>query len=121
MQPLTFQVQFACNVAKGVLSRVAGFEWVKHEDNETTTEQLKDRIERTLKLLRDAEGKQDAFEGKEEIECSVQVPSKEFKFKGLVYVSYWAIPNFYFHITTAYDILRKEGVPVGKPDFLGMP
>jgi hypothetical protein len=121
MLPLTFQVQFACNVAKGVLHRVAGTEWVVMEDNETTTAQLKDRIERTLKLLHDAEGKKDAFEGKEELEVAVQVPGKEFKFSGSVYISYWCIPNFFFHITTAYDILRKEGVPLGKPDFLGKP
>lgn len=121
MLPLSFQVQFACNVAKGVLHRVAGTEWVVHEDNETTTAQLKDRIERTLKLLRDAEGNKDAFKGKEDTEVTVQVPGKEFKFTGTVYISYWSIPNFYFHITTAYDILRKEGVPLGKPDFLGRP
>ncbi|KAM0704510.1 hypothetical protein Q7P35_008744 [Cladosporium inversicolor] len=121
MLPLSFQVQFACNVAKGVLHRVAGLEWVVHEDNETNTAQLKDRIERTLKLLRDAEGNKDAFKGKEDTEVSVQVPGKEFKFTGTVYISYWSIPNFYFHITTAYDIMRKEGVPLGKPDFLGRP
>jgi hypothetical protein len=121
MLPLTFQVQFACNVAKGVLHRVANTEWVTIEDNETTTAQLKDRIEQTLKLLREAEGKKEAFEGKEGLEVSVQVPNKEFKFSAPVYISYWCIPNFYFHITTAYDIMRKEGVPLGKPDFLGMP
>lgn len=121
MLPLSFQVQFACNVAKGVLHRLAGTEWVVMEDNETTTAQLKDRIERTLKLLRDAEGDKDAFKGKEETEVSVQVPGKVFKFSGTTYISYWSIPNFYFHITTAYDILRKEGVPLGKPDFLGRP
>ena len=121
VQPLKFQVQFASNSAKAVLHRVAGHEWVTMEDNETTMDQLKDRVARTLKVLRDAEGKQADFEGKEQMEVTVPVPGREFKFTGAVYISYWVIPNFFFHITTAYDILRKEGVPLGKVDFLGYP
>jgi len=121
MQPLKFQVQFASNVAKAVLHRIAGHEWVTIEDNETTIDQLKERIQRTLQLLRDVEGKQADFEGKEQIEVTVPIPSRDLKFTGAVYISYWVIPNFFFHITTAYDILRKEGVPLGKPDFLGAP
>jgi hypothetical protein len=122
MQPLKFQVQFASNVAKAVLHRVAGYEWVTMEDNETTMDQLKDRVARTLEVLRSAEGKQADFEGKEQIEVTVPIPGRDaFKFSGTVYISYWAVPNFFFHITTAYDILRKEGVPLGKPDFLGYP
>jgi hypothetical protein len=110
MQPLKFQVQFASNVAKAVLHRVAGHEWVNMEDNETTMDQLKDRVARTLKVLRDAEGKQADFEGKEQIEVTVAIPNRDLKFTGAVYISYWVIPNFFFHITTAYDILRKEGM-----------
>jgi hypothetical protein len=122
MQPLKFQVHFASNSAKAVLHRIAGHEWVTMEDNETTMDQLKDRVARTLKVLRDAEGKQADFEGKEDIDVTVPIPGRDaFKFKGAVYISYWVIPNFFFHITTAYDILRKEGVPLGKVDFLGYP
>jgi hypothetical protein len=73
-------------------------------------DQLKDRVARTLKVLRDAEGKQADFEGKEQIEVTVAIPNRDLKFTGAVYISYWVIPNFFFHITTAYDILRKEGM-----------
>ncbi|KAM0718039.1 hypothetical protein Q7P37_006371 [Cladosporium fusiforme] len=121
MQPLGFQVTFLSNVAKGVQARIAGFEWVTMDDKLTTMAQLKERVQQTLEVVRTAEGKQDAFKGLEDKEVMVWVPGKELKFTALLYVQYWVIPNFYFHLTTAYDILRKEGVALGKKDFLGMP
>ncbi|KAI5356762.1 hypothetical protein Slin14017_G126960 [Septoria linicola] len=121
MLPLSFQVQFSTNVAKGVLSKLAGLEDVKLEDNETTLAELRERVDRVAELFRAVEGRKDLFEGKEEQEITVNVPSKEFKFTGLVYLQYWVLPNFFFHITTAYDLFRQEGVPLGKRDFLGTP
>lgn len=121
MRPLAFQVSFLSNVAKAVQCRIAGFDWIEMDDNLTTMAQLQERTKRTLEVLRTAEGKQDAFKGQEEKEVSVAIPNKELKFPALLYVQFWVIPNFFFHLTTAYDILRKEGVPLGKPDFLGAP
>jgi hypothetical protein len=120
MNPLTYQIQTCSNSAKGVLTRVAGLEEVKMEDNETTFEQLYTRIDKTLEILKAAEEKQSAFEGKEESEVVMKIPGREFKFTGTTYLTTFALPNFFFHETTAYAILRKEGVPVGKMDFLGV-
>lgn len=121
MQPLRFQIHFACNSAKAVLSRVAGFEWVAEKDDETTLAQMQERLARTVALLRTAEDKKEAFVGKEEVEVTVAIPGRELKFPALVYLQFWTVPNFFFHVTTAYDILRHLGVQIGKPDFLGAP
>lgn len=119
MKDLTFQIQTCSNTAKGICHRVGGFEEVKMEDNETTFEQLYNRIDRTLEVLKQAEAKPEAFAGKEESEVVMKAGEREFKFTGLGYVQKFALGNFFFHETTAYNILRKEGVPVGKMDFLG--
>ena len=105
--------------AKGVCHRVGGFEEVKMEDNETTFEQLYARIDKTLEVLKQAEAKPEAFANKEESEVVMKAGEKEFKFTGLGYLQKFALGNFFFHETTAYNILRKEGVPVGKMDYLG--
>lgn len=115
MHPLTFQVQSASNSAKFIPVRVTGAENVAMEDNETTFEQLQDRISKTLAILEKA--KRDDFEGKEDVE----VTFRDFKFTGLSYVTNFAIPNFYFHVMATYAILRMKGVPIGKFDYLGRP
>ena len=84
------------------------------EDKEATFEQLQARIAQTLEFLEST--KRQDFEGKEETEISF----REWKFTGLHYVTLYAMPNFYFHFATAYDILRMKGVSVGKRDFLGV-
>lgn len=84
------------------------------EDNETTWAELKSRLERTVKLLEGA--KPEDFVGKENIEVSLF--GGRYKFTGIAYVQSFAVPNFYFHATTAYDLLRGKGVNVGKLDFL---
>lgn len=119
MLPLAFQVQMVSNVTKAVLSRVAGFEAVSMEDNEASIADCRKRLERTLDYIRQAEGKQDAFKGKEGVEIAIKLPSRELKMPGLAYMQHWVLPNYYFHVTTAYNILRMKGVPVGKMDFLG--
>jgi hypothetical protein len=113
MRSLPFQIQTASNSAKNALVRVASVEAVPMDDNETTFEQLYQRIERTIKLLEDVDEK--VFEGKE----NAEVEMRGMKFTGQSYLLLFAIPNFYFHVMAAYAILRKEGVPVGKQDFLG--
>lgn len=84
------------------------------EDNETTWAELKSRLERTVKFLEAA--KSDDFVGKENIEVSLF--GGKYKFTGIAYVQAFALPNFYFHATTGYNLLRMKGVPVGKLDFL---
>lgn len=102
--------------AKFVLVRVAGYDQASltMEDNEKTWTELRSRIERTIAVLEKSSAKD--FEGKEAVEVSL-FDGKD-KFSAPDYIKNFAIPNFYFHVTTAYDLLRMKGVPVGKLDFL---
>jgi len=117
MHPLTRQVQITCDTAKGAAARLAGVEIPKHEDNEKTLEDLRGRVAKTLDFvksidaarLKDAEGR--AIE--------LKFPNLTLKFTALKYVTDFVLPNFYFHISIAYALLRKGGVEVGKTDFLG--
>jgi uncharacterized protein len=118
MLPLSRQVQIACDNAKNGTARLAGLEPPRFEDNEKTIEELRARIARTIDYLKGVPA--NAFEGAEEREFKVPVgPEKFLDFKGLDYLQRWAIPNVFFHITTAYAILRHNGVDIGKRDFLG--
>ena len=117
MGNLVSQIQRASDSAKGVMVRVGGVENVVMEDNETSFDDIKARIARTIDFLRSVPA--DAINGKEGADVVVKFPNREFTFDGLSYVLGFATPNFYFHVTTAYDILRMKGVPVGKMDFLG--
>lgn len=119
MLPLVFQVQTCSNTAKAVLPRLAGIETAEMEDKEQTFEDLHARIQKTVDILKSAEGKQDAFAGKEDQEVKFMAGPYELKFTGLTYLQNFVLPNFFFHETTLYAILRKEGAPVGKMDFLG--
>jgi len=116
MKAFCFQVQTTSNTAKNALVRVAGIEAVPMEDNETTFAQLQERISKTLDILKKVE--KTAFDGTEEKEVVLSFPGRELKFTGTSYLLTFAIPNFFFHVTTAYDILRSKGVPIGKNDFL---
>jgi len=116
MLPLTRQVQFACDSAKGVLFRVGGEEEVKMEDNEKTFVELYERVEKVLGLLRGAKREKFVDANKD---ITVKLGPKEVQFNSLVYLQNFMLPNFYFHRTTAYLIMRAAGVEVGKSDFLG--
>jgi uncharacterized protein len=116
MLPLSKQIQIASNTAKNMLVRVASTEAVPIEDNETTFPQLYERINATIKILKDVDAK--VLEGKESAEVVMKTGSGEQKYTGQEYVLGFALPNFYFHVTTAYAILRMKGVPIGKKDFL---
>jgi hypothetical protein len=118
MLPLSRQVQIACDNAKNGTARLAGLEPPRFEDNEKTIEELRARIARTVDYLKGIPA--NAFEGAEDREFKVPVgPEKFLDFQGLDYLQRWAIPNVFFHITTAYAILRHNGVEIGKRDFLG--
>lgn len=119
MFPFTRQVQIACDTAKGAVARLAGIDIPKHEDTEQTFADLKARIAKTVDFIESVPaGKVD---GSEEKEVVLQMRSGERRFKGMQYLLGHAYPNFYFHVTTAYNILRHNGVEVGKADFIGKP
>lgn len=117
MFPLKRQVQIACDTAKGAAARLAGVDIPKHEDTESTVQELKERIAKTLAFLASIKAEQVNASAKREI--VLEFPRITLKFSGPDYVTKYALPNFYFHVTTAYDILRKNGVELGKSDFLG--
>ena len=119
MFPLTRQVQIACDTAKGAVARLAGAEIPKHEDTEQTFADLKNRIAKTVDFIESI--KAERIDGTEDKEIVLQMRSGERRFKGMPYLLGFAYPNFYFHITTAYNILRHNGVELGKLDFLGKP
>jgi uncharacterized protein len=117
MLPLIRQVQIAGDIAKNSVARLAGQEPPRFEDNETTFEQLHARVARTLDYLNSIPA--NAFEGADTRDVKVPAGERTLEFKGLAFLQRWAIPNVFFHIVTAYDILRHNGVDLGKADFIG--
>lgn len=117
MFPLSRQVQIACDLAKNSAARLAGQEPPRFEDNEKTLEELRARIARTIDYLRSLPAA--ALEGSEDRDIRVPAGERTLEFKGLAFLQRWAIPNVFFHVTTAYNILRHNGVELGKRDFLG--
>lgn len=116
MLPLSSQVQLSSDHAKGAPARLAGREVPKFEDNETTFDELQARIARTVDFLNSFAPAE--FEGSEARTVVMKTPTRELTFTGQVYLLGFAMPNFYFHVTTAYNILRHNGVPLGKRDFI---
>ena len=116
MFPLTRQVQIACDIAKNSIARLAGQEPPRFEDTETTIEELRARIARTVDYLKGVPAS--ALEGSETRDIKVPTRERTLEFKGLEFLQRWAIPNVFFHVTTAYNILRHNGVELGKRDFL---
>jgi hypothetical protein len=119
MFALARQVQIACDTAKGAVARLAGVEIPKHEDTEKTFDELKQRIARTLAFI--ATVKAGQVDGSEEKDIALKIQGKDVAVKGMPYLLGRAWPNFYFHVTTAYNILRHNGVELGKGDFIGTP
>ena len=117
MHPLVKQVQIACDGPKLCIARLSGVEAPVNEDTETTIPQLKARIAATLEWI--ASVPREAIDGQEERDVVLKFPGGEWAFKGQAYVVGFALPNFFFHVTTAYGLLRQAGVPLGKRDFLG--
>src|SRR4051812_15446478 len=119
MFPLARQVQIACDSAKGAVARLAGVEIPKHEDTEQTFAELKGRIGKTVDFVLSLPANQ--IDGSEEREVLIKLRGQDVKFTGLQYLLGFAYPNFYFHVTTAYNILRHNGVEIGKRDYIGVP
>ena len=119
MFPLTRQVQIACDTAKGAVARLAGVDIPKHEDTEKTFAELKERIAKTLAFI--ATVKPAQVDGSEEKDVALKLQGKDVTVKGLPYLFGRAWPNFFFHVTTAYNILRHNGVDIGKRDYIGTP
>ena len=117
MLPMSKQVQIASDTAKGVLARLAGVEIPVYEDNETTLPELKARIAKTIAFLQSIKPEQ--IDGSEDRIVTLPLRGTEAKFRGQPYLLHFALPNFFFHATTAYAILRHAGVEIGKLDFLG--
>mgnify|MGYP003386359956 FL=1 len=118
MFPLVRQVQIACDFAKGTTSRLAGMEVPSWEDKEATLSDLKARITRTLDYIQGFKAAQ--IDGTEERDITLKIAGNPVTFKGQFYLVNFAMPNFYFHLTSAYAILRHNGVDLGKGDFLGL-
>jgi uncharacterized protein len=119
MLPMTTQVQIACDTAKGAVARLAGVEIPVYEDNETTLADLKARIAKTIAFIQTVTPKQ--IDGSEDKEIVIKRRDKETRDKGMQFLLDTALPNFYFHVTTAYNILRHNGIEIGKRDYLGNP
>ncbi|MGO9451540.1 MAG: DUF1993 family protein [Candidatus Binataceae bacterium] len=117
MFPLVKQVQLACDHAKNVTARLIGQEPPPFEDNEQTLDELKARIARTIGYLQSVPVA--AFEGAEDRDIKLPLLNNlVLEMKGFQFLRDWALPHFYFHIVTAYDILRHNGVDIGKRDYL---
>jgi hypothetical protein len=117
MLPLSAQIQIACDTAKGAAARLAGVEVPKHEDTEATLAELKTRVAKTLDFIKTIKPEQ--LQGAETREIVLQFPQTTLKFDGINYLTNFVLPNFFFHVTMAYALLRKNGVDLGKRDFLG--
>ena len=117
MFPLSRQVQIATDHAKGATARLSGKEIPKFEDTESTFAELKARIQKTLDFIKSVPAS--AIDGSEDKDITLTLGGQPRTLKGQKYLVHNAFPNFFFHVTTAYDILRNKGVEVGKRDYLG--
>ena len=117
MLPFTRQILIACDAAKNGMARISGVEAPKFEDNEATFPELKARIQKTLDYLNSVP--HEKVDGTEDKDITFPIGrDKTRTMKAEAYLKHWAMPNFYFHITTAYAILRHNGVELGKADYL---
>ncbi len=119
MLPMSSQVQIACDSAKGAVARLAGVEIPKFEDTEKTLDDLKARIAKTVAFIQTVQAGQ--IDGTEDKEIVLKRGDKEVRYTGMQFLLGHALPNFYFHVTTTYNILRHNGVEIGKRDYLGTP
>jgi hypothetical protein len=117
MLPFSRQIQIASDAAKGAAARLSGTEPPKFEDNETTMAELIARVTKTIDYLEGFKAAQ--FEGDDNRVITIKSPRMTLNFTAVNFVRHWALPNFFFHTTTAYALLRHGGVEVGKQDYLG--
>lgn len=119
MLPFTNQIQIACDTAKFCVARLAGVDSPKFDDSETTIAQLRERIAATITFLKSVPPAK--IDGSEAKEVSLPRRTGPIQMTGEAYLKHFALPNFFFHLTTAYALLRHSGVDVGKMDYLGAP
>jgi len=119
MYPFSKQVQIACDKARSVVARLAGMEVPFYKDDEKTFAELKLRIARTIAFIQSVPPER--IDGTEDDEIVLPVTGKETRYRGMQLLLGHSMPNVYFHATTAYNILRHNGIAVGKRDFLGNP
>jgi len=117
MLAFTRQVQIACDHAKGAVARLAGVEIPKYEDTDQSFDDLKARIAKTIAFVESLKAGQ--IDGSEDRQISFTAGGRDVTFKGMPYLLGYAHPNFYFHLVTAYNILRHNGVEIGKRDYIG--
>lgn len=117
MLPFAKQIQIACDAAKFGVSRLAGAEAPKFEDDESTLEELRERVRKTIGYVQSVPAAQ--IDGTEDKDVNVPRRDGTMTLKGEPYLKHFVLPNFYFHVTTAYALLRHNGVELGKRDFLG--
>jgi len=117
MYPLVRQVQIACDTAKGAAARLAGIEAPRHEDTEVTLAELKARIAKTLDVVKSVTAAQ--LKDAESRAIEIKFPNGSWKFTGIGYLTDFVLPNFFFHVSMVYALLRKNGIEIGKSDFLG--
>lgn len=119
MLPFTKQIQIACDTVKFCVARLAGVDSPKFEDNETTLAELRERISATIAYVKSVPAVQ--IDGSEEKDITLPRRDGPIIMKGEAYLKHFVLPNFFFHLTTAYALLRHNGVEVGKMDYLGAP
>ncbi len=117
MFALTRQVQITSDFAKGTVARLAGIEPPSYADTESSFAELIARVQKTVDFLKTL--KADQIDGSENRDIVLKMHTGELKFKGEAYLTQFSLPNFYFHATTAYAILRHNGIEIGKMDFMG--
>jgi uncharacterized protein len=117
MLPFSKQIQLTSDFAKNSMARLAGVDAPKFEDNEVTMDELIARVKKTLDYVGSISA--EALEGSEMRDIRIPLRDRTVEFKGLAFLQHWALPNFFFHHVTAYNLLRHNGVEIGKRDFLG--
>lgn len=116
MHPLTRQIQMVSDAAKGGAARLAGVAPPSMPDTETTWAELKERLQKTVDFV--ASINREQVDGQEERTIEMTFPGRSMTFTGKDFLTNFSLPNFFFHVVTAYGLLRKEGVPLGKMDYL---
>ncbi len=117
MLPFSKQIQLASDFAKNSMARLAGIDPPKFDDNETTMDELLARVKKTIDYLGTVPAA--ALEGSETRDIKIPLRDRTLEMKGLPFLQHWALPNFFFHQVTAYNLLRHNGVDIGKRDYLG--
>jgi hypothetical protein len=117
MLPFTAQIQIACDAAKFCMSRISGVDAPKFEDNEATLADLRERVRKTIDYVSSVPA--DAIDGTDAKDITVPRRAGSMTMKGETYLKQFVLPNFFFHVTTVYALLRHNGVDLGKSDYLG--